>query len=310
MGSEWSMLKRNGRALLACAAALAIGMHPRSAGAIVVLEKGSERAVMGYLVRETEQAIVVRQEMAEGATREVTIPRSQVDEVIVTVAPERLEALNPSRPETYREYAEELAEKRRDPEARDTARRLFAVAALRGDAALVRSSLLGLASLARDAADERRLRALAYLHDPRHDEAVLTETSTSSASSTADGSAELATALRLIRQGKAAAAKPLFEQPAVQKRLAAAGAPITRDELTSLMATPFQGLPPEPWLARLLAAELALEAGQRTVSGGSGDRWSLDDPSLRATVPSLKLERLTEFDPAEVVFRGGKWGRE
>ena len=94
-------------------------------------------------------------------------------ELMITVLPERLAELDPARPQSYLEYAEELAEKRRDPEARDAAMRLFAIAAARGESKVRHSALLGLIELARSPQEERRFRAAAYLHDPAHDLSLL-----------------------------------------------------------------------------------------------------------------------------------------
>src|SRR5206468_9849498 len=93
---------------------------------------------------------------------------------IITVSPERLAALDPSKPQDYREYAEELAEKQRDPEARDTAIRLYAIAAARGDDNLRHSALLGLIALARNPDEERLFRAAGYRFDSGHELTILT----------------------------------------------------------------------------------------------------------------------------------------
>ena len=135
--------------------ALAFSLCVQTAEAVVVLPKGSDRPVMGYLVRQDERNVVVRQEQAGGKSRETVFARSEIEELIVTVSPDRLAELDPARPELYREYAEELAEKQRDPEARDAAIRLYAIAAVRGDEKLRHSALLGLVSLARSPEEER-----------------------------------------------------------------------------------------------------------------------------------------------------------
>ena len=86
---------------------------------------------------------------------------------------ERLAELVRSNPDAYREYAEELAEKRKDPDAQQTSIRLFQMAAVLDPQRLGRSCLLGMVPLARDAAEQRRFRAMAYLLDPDHDPALL-----------------------------------------------------------------------------------------------------------------------------------------
>jgi hypothetical protein len=278
-------------------------LSARDAWAIVVLEQGSSQPVMGYLVRETNEMLVIRQEIEGGKTQELTIPKTRIDEVLVTVSPERLESLDPNKPEQYREYAEELAEKRRDPEARDAARRLFAIAAHRGDAALRHSALLGLISLARTTDDERRLRALAYLHDPHHDETVLTGAAQVQQPPN-EAHRQLLSALRLIRQGKPAAARPIVGEPALAQRLSAADTPISSAELSTLLATsPLT----DQQLATVLRAEVILESLASGDASAGGSTWSLSGLHTLAPVPPLKLENLTEFDEQECVFKGGRW---
>ena len=289
--------------------ALAYALAPRASHAIVVLEKGSTQAVMGFLVRETDESVILRQELTDGKTRELTIPKSRIDELLVTVAPERLAALDPAKPALYREYAEELVEKRRDPEARDAARRLFAIAAHRGDANLRHGALLGLISLARTDEEERRLRALAYMRSPSRDEAILSSSGGRPHDSSQDGTTgQLRSALKLIRQGKASAAKTIVEQPLVKQLLSSDSAPISAIDIAGLLASPSLG---NQQLAQVLRAELALEAldtrAGEAVSAAS--QWSLGDPRGLAPLPSLKLDGLSEFDPAECVFRDGRWVR-
>src|SRR6478609_9635446 len=155
---------------LAIAFALCCATH---AAAAVVILKGSNQVVMGHLVRQDDHAVTLREVLPGGKSKETTFTRGQIDELILTVSPDRLTGLNPAQPDDYLEYAEELAEKQRDPEARETALRLYAIAASRGDDAVRHSALLGLISLARSSTEERQLRAAAYVFDPAHDETLL-----------------------------------------------------------------------------------------------------------------------------------------
>jgi len=163
------------------AALLAVLIAAAPVRAIVVLKKGVEQPLLGYLVRQDERTVVIREELPGGGQRETHIPRADIEELIVTVDPERLTTLDPAQPKGYREYAEELAEKRRDPEARDAARRLYAIAAARGEGVLRKGALLGLLSLASSPAEERRLRAAAFLYDDQHDPTLLSASSPSPA---------------------------------------------------------------------------------------------------------------------------------
>jgi len=281
--------------------------------AIVVLKKGVEQPLLGHLVRQDERTVVIREELPAGGQRETHISRAEIEELIVTVDPDRLAALDPAQPRAYCEYAEELAEKRRDPEARDAARRLYAISAARGDGPLRKGSLLGLVALARSPADERRLRAAVFLYDEQHDPNVLATGAPSPlapvpTSAAAPPPSELLSAVRMIRQGRGAEAKLLLELPNVRRRASLLAPIITLDELLAAAAS--RALTDEQ-LVRLLQAELSL-SGDATGAAKAGEPplWSQTIKSGQlAPLPSLALESLTEFDTGECVFRGGKWTR-
>ncbi len=206
------------------ALSLAAVLFARPVHAVVVLPKGAKQPVMGYLVRQDDRNIVIRQELPGGKRRESSFAKKDLDELIFTVSPERLGALDPAKPQDYREYAEELAEKQRDPEARDTAIRLYAIAAVRGDESLRHGALLGLVALARNADEARLFRAAAYLFSSEHEQSIL------------------------------AASAAVSEVGAIE-------------------------------------ASWSASAGTRGL----------------APLPPLALDRLTEFDPAACLYRGGKW---
>ena len=140
---------------------------------MILYLKDQDQPIRGYYVRENEHAVVLLELLPNGSTAERSVPRSQIDDMIRSVSEERLAALRPENPDGYREYAEELAEKRKDPDAQLTGLRLYQMAAVLEPQRLGRSCLLGMVPLARDAAELRRFRALAYLLDPDHDPALL-----------------------------------------------------------------------------------------------------------------------------------------
>jgi hypothetical protein len=296
----------------------AVFATPNVASAIVVLPKGSTRPVMGYVVREDDRAIVVREILPDGKPREQTFQRDQIDELLVTVSPERLAELDPASPQLYREYAEELAEKHRDPEARDMALRLYHMAAVLGDGSLRRGSILGLAALARSPQEERRFRAAAYLYDPDHDATVLAgdaDARLAPGSTAKEPLTEILTALRLIRQGKGSQAKAVIDTPASREALAGLAKIITAEEL---LAADMAKSVSDEQLSKLLRAELAIERSLSSrPAGGAADDFALAPASWTAAVkshglsplPPLALETLTEFDPRACLFRDGKWVR-
>lgn len=184
---------------------LSISASP--AAAVIIYVKEQAQPIRGYFVREDDQAVTLLELRADGSTTERSIPRSQIEDMIRSVSEQRLSELDPSKPDAYREYAEELAEKRKDPDAQQTSIRLFQIAAVLDPERLGRSCLLGMVPLARTADEQRRFRAMAYLLDPAHDTTLLQTVSQPSASSTPstldDKQAEfLLKSLRMLRQGK------------------------------------------------------------------------------------------------------------
>jgi len=294
------------------AALLLIGSMAKTGHAVVVLKKGSPKPIMGYLVRHDDRGVTVRENLPDGKYRDEVIARDQIDELLITVSPERLAALDPKEPRLYREYAEELAEKHRDPEARDAAIRLYHITAALGDAQLRRGALLGLIALARSPAEERKFRAAAYLYDADHDPKLLAspaDVKLDRASAVKEPLAELLITLRLARQGKGAQAKAGLERPGVRAQLEAMSGVLTTDEFQKACAA--KQLNSEQ-LAAILKAEVAIE---RAVSDTAAD-VSLIQPTTWTSamkagglspLPSLALESLTEFDPRACVFRDGKW---
>ena len=85
----------------------------------------------------------------------------------------RLEGLSPDNPKAYRDYAEELARQKADPEARYTAMRLYLIAAHLAPTEFGSSSLLRMSALANTPAEARKYRAMAFLLDPKADADIL-----------------------------------------------------------------------------------------------------------------------------------------
>jgi hypothetical protein len=298
----------------ALALIFAILFTANSVRAAVVIVKGSGQPIMGYVVRQDERSVTLREMLPGGKSRESSFPRTSIDELIVTVSPERLASLDPARLTDYFEYAEELAEKQRDPEARETAIRLYCIVAASGDGSLRRSALLGLIALARSTAEERKLRAAAYILGEEHDESLLKRES--GAISTPQSTAfvaDLLAALRLIRQGKLSQSRAILEKPALRNEASQLAAIVTMDELAELSSSSQLS---NLQLARVLRAELALEElklGRNTGDGSlsdDGQHWSSAlQPGGLAPLPLLSTQSLTEFDPSECVYRNGKWTR-
>ncbi len=126
---------------------LLLCLPARPAAAVILYLKDQDQPIRGYYVRENEHAVVLLELLPNGSTAERSVPRTQIDDMIRSVSEERLAALRPENPDAYREYAEELAEKRKDPDAQLTGLRLYQMAAVLEPQRLGRSCLLGMVPL-------------------------------------------------------------------------------------------------------------------------------------------------------------------
>jgi hypothetical protein len=311
VGGRFSLSKAT-----ALVAAFALWLCPGVSEAIVVLKRGSAEPIMGHLVREDETGLVVREELDGGRTRELRIERSDIEELLVTVDPERLAALDPREPRQYLEYAEELAEKSRDPEAREAAERLFHIAAWLAEGPVRQSGVLGLAAMATSAEERRRLEAAAYLVDAGASRALAATTPVASTAPQVEPSVqtEVLAAVRLLRQGKSREAAERGKQPAVAAALdilspGGAAPTLTAEQFAALCQ--LRELSPEH-LRRLLTIELALMPGgtgelPATVAPPAASWGQLARRNDLAPLPSLDLLHLTSHDPRACLYREGKW---
>jgi hypothetical protein len=291
------------------------------AQAVVVFKRGQTQPIAGYLVRETDREVVLRQPREAGRTEDVLIPKTEIEDLIHTVDPARLASLDPDRPQDYREYADELAEKKLDPEARDAALRLYVIAAHVGQASRLpkddqaHAAMLGLIALARSPAEETRFRAAAYLADPRHDPALLRPASGVAprpAGGTADHVArqKLLEAVHHARRGKGDVAGRLIERPEIAAELEAVSSLVTKDELLRICRTKELE---DGQLRTLLKLELALdptlapESAPSSAAQGDARSWSQLLKKPQPPQRPLNLLQLTEFDPRQSVYREGKW---
>ena len=296
--------------ILAAIACLTISTFASPVLAVVVIRKGEKPEVLGILVSQDERRVIVRELLPDGKYRDQTIPRAEIEDVIITVSPERLAALSRDKPREYAGYAEELAEKRKDPEARETALRLYQIAAWLDPEGLGKSSLLGMIDVARSPAEEAKFRAMAYLLDPEHDRRVLKDPQPVkvAAGGTATSRDQLLAALRLLRQGKISPARAALQVPEVRAQLDQYKDVLIYQEIVNLRA----GEALSPMLLRkvlLLETALAYRASER--AGPKKDPAASWQQSLArdgvAPLPVLSLENLTEFNPRQCQFKGGKW---
>ncbi len=208
------------------------------AWAVVVFEVGRTEPTRGFLIEQDAQKIVIDEVNAQGKLKRREIARANVSDVIMSVDAQRLAALRHDRPQDYRDYAEELAAKKIDPEAQQMSLRLFHIAAYLDPAKLGRGALRAMANIARDPREERKFRALAYLLDGEHDRGVLESPGTAAAASggAAEGKAAedatpaLLAAVRQLRRERRADAERIVERPGVRQQFSRLEGAFTYEE--------------------------------------------------------------------------------
>jgi hypothetical protein len=295
-------------ALLTLSIALAVASP---AHAVLVLIKGQEKPLMGFLVRQDEVRVVVRRVLPGGATRDEVVLRSDIASLVETVDLERLTKLRHDQPQAYRDYAEELAEKRQDPEARYTALRLYLISVWL-DRNLARSSMRGMISLARSEQEEARFRALAFVLDADRDRSLLRRPQvTVEAPAELDAAARdsLPRLARLLRQGRTEEARALLLDPAVVKGLKQFDDLISTSEVQAAATGAYVS---SVLLEKLVRLELSLGApvavAEETVKPQAVVSWQ--EGTRRdgfAPLPVLSLETITEFNPRACQYRDGAW---
>lgn len=288
---------------------LALAVLTSPATAVIIFPKGDAEPIVGRLLGQEGPKYTVRIALPGGEEITKEFFEAEVDSVLITVSPERLASLSPHTPEAYRDYAEELAEKRKDPDARDAAIRLYLIAAHLDPNRLGRSCLLGMVPLAENDEQARRFRAMAYLLDPQHDPQLLPskqEASAGGGEDTAEGERILLKAVREFRAGNTRLARTLIDQDRVRRVVARYEDIITYDELYHAE----YDTPPST-LYKIIRLELRLARGENTAEDENtedGTKWSeVAKQGVGAPIKPLTLESLTDIDPKECVFRNGKW---
>ena len=297
---------------------IALGSVSSLSGAVVTI-KGKKDVLYAIIVSDRPDGLTVDVDDGRGGLTRQTIPKNQVEDVIPTISPDRLTALSPDRPTEYRVYAEELAEKRVDPEARQTAERLFLLAAKLDPAGEGRSAMLALATLV---PPERAgaVRAVGFLIDPAHDRTILTpagrtrETPATTAPPVDQDTLRLRALVLAgrLRRKEYATAAPMWNEPATQAKLVTAIPDFPVDAVEAVLAD--SGVLKSEVLLALVRAERVLRAGTTASAPASaaagGDASSDPLPALvggAEPVPVLSLEAVSPYDLGQTVYRDGAW---
>ncbi len=294
-------------------ALLLVALTVSPAGAVIIIAKSDpDRPIKGFLIRESESGVEFDELLPGGELRRRALPRAAIELVLYAFSAERLQSLDPKKPQDYRIYAEELAEKP-DPEARALAIRLYLIAAYLDPPGLGRGCLLAMSPLAAAPHEERKYRAMAYLLDPAHDRGALRPPSVVSldaAGLTDLQRKALATGLRALRSGDKSLAQQTSQQPPFRIALEQFESLLSLDEFVAAARDPRELLSPG-LLKRIVQLELALSpapGARRADEGGRPLSWSelvAQGRDRRAT--PLTLEALTPYDPRQSVYRDGKW---
>src|SRR5438046_8415094 len=114
------------RHVLGLMAGLLCWASPARAILIQMKEGKNPVPVGGYLVRDDGTNLTIRIRTPDGKEQDVTYPHAKI-KIVHQLDVKRLEGLGKDNPKGYRDYAEELAREKKDPEARDTALRLYLI---------------------------------------------------------------------------------------------------------------------------------------------------------------------------------------
>lgn len=280
--------------------------------AVIVFQKGRDEPIRGYLVEENSLRIVVNEVLPNGQLRKWDLSQVQVEDIVRAVSADDLAALRSNKPEGYRRYAEDLAAKTEDPDARAVAIRLYVIAAHLSPDELGRSCLLGAAALARSSAEERAFHAMAFLLDPDHDSTLLKTPKATPKDPTAitdEDRSQLRTAIRMLRNGKLTEAKRMLDRESIG-RAKAFYSHIATDE-DYVAATDAKGRLSPKLLRKFVTLELALAGGSSSENSDEPKQatpWSRTI-ARKSTQPikPLALAGITEFDPRACHFVDGKW---
>jgi hypothetical protein len=164
----------------------------------VILKTKDGKEYKAHLVKSDAIKVTVR---LHGSNEEKTFFRFDIENIVQTVEPKELEKLKPDDPKVYYNYALGLMAHQVDPEAVDTALRLFQIAAYLEPVQLGQPALTKMAELARSAEEAEVFRAMAYLLDVVADKSLLKK---AAADSGGNDKARVAfiKGLELLRRGK------------------------------------------------------------------------------------------------------------
>jgi hypothetical protein len=197
---------------------LAVGLFCATLPTSAILIESKDGKVGGYVEDDDGTKLVIRVRTPDGREKRERFEHAKIT-ILHRLDVKRLEGLSRDNPKAYRDYAEELARHKDDPEARDTAMRLYLIAAKLAPEKFGSSSLLGMSALA-SPAEARKCRAMAFLLDPKADAGVLKDQAAKPvqpAKFPAGALGEFTRALQHYRAGRIQAAMDTAKHEGVEK---------------------------------------------------------------------------------------------
>ncbi len=279
------------------------GMVVMPAWGDVVWLKTQQDPLYGIVQSDDGQALTLLKTTNGTDFESVVLQRSEIKMVLVNIDSKSLEALAPDEPQSYFEQAEVLVSQKKDPVARQLAIRLFLIAANHAsEKVLQESAIRNLISLARTKEEAKRFQWLAWLETGGTEPWLRTDESKNQVSLPARDLKRALRAVQALRQGRRVELSgewPNFENWAEA---------ISQEELIAMSKEKELN---DQQLARLVALEFRLRNPDQTQSPKPRlASWAeMASRQKQADLIFPTLENVTEFDPAESVYRKGKWVR-
>jgi hypothetical protein len=285
-------------ALLACASSLQ---------AAIVIVADSEEPILGYAVERSNGLVISSSNRSDAKT--TLIPKEKVVEVIPTVSRERLANLSSADPEGCFQYADELFAMHRDPEARETAVRLYLIAGRAAPDKFARGALLSLQRLAPTERVGRRVAAFATANRWMSPGETVAAKEAAEATKAAVPH-ELLKVLRLLKQGKKTAAARAWKAPGTAEQLERYALRMTSDDMREALEADTLN---RRQLARIVALEAAIDSESEPVGKVADESlpWSGQYVNSKgAAIRPLAWEFLFDgIDPRDDQFQDGTWKR-
>jgi hypothetical protein len=151
---------------------LAAGLFFLPAASWAILIETKEGPIGGYFLSDDGKILTIKIRLPDGTEKTRDFQRDKI-KILYDLDRKQLGKLSRENPKGYRDMADELAKHANDPEARDTAMRLYLIAAYLDPKQFGASSLVRMGDLAVSPVEARKCRALAFLLNPKEDAGLL-----------------------------------------------------------------------------------------------------------------------------------------